>query len=157
MGAVHHHGVVRDVTHEQRWVERIGPAQVISFLIGVFFVVNGLIAVLRMGMNDLTGEHTEVLGLTMTPLLALLHIAFGLIALTGVGSDAVARSSMGFLGTVAIIAGIVAMVQPSEAMGWNDTNGIAYLIAGALGLLSMAFAHRIISRERVVADEDLVV
>lgn len=157
MGAVHHRGVVSDVTREHRWTERIGPAQVISFLIGVFFAVNGLIGVIRAGLNDLPGERTAVLGLSMTALLALIHVAFGLIALTGVGSDLVARSSMGFLGTLAIIAGIVALAEPVQAMGWTDTNGIVYLITGMLALVSMFFAHRIVREDRVVAGEDRVI
>lgn len=157
MGVVHHRGVVSDVTREQRWVERIGPAQIISFLIGVFFVVNGLIGVMRTGLDELPGEATQVLGLSMTALLALLHIAFGLIALTGVGSDAVARSSMGFIGTVLIIVGIVALVERAQAMGWREANGITYLIAGTLALISMAFAHRIVRSDRVVAESDRVV
>jgi len=156
MGAVHHHGVIADVTREERWIERIGIAQVLSFIIGVFFTVNGLIGLIRTGVNDLPGQQTEVLGLSMTAILAMIHIAFGLIALTGVSSDVVARSSMGFLGTVAIIAGIVALVEPVESMGWTNANGIAYLVTGALALISMASAHRIVTRDRVVTQDEIV-
>ena len=154
MGAVHHHGVIRDVTQEHRWVEHLGPPQVISFIIGVFFAVNGLIGLIRTGVNDLPGEPTEVLGLSMTAVLAMIHIAVGLIALTGISSDSVARSSMGFIGTVAIIGGIVALAERVPSMGWTDANAITYLVAGALALISMAFAHRTMTRDTIVAGED---
>jgi hypothetical protein len=152
MGAVHHHGVSTGVTrhHEERWVERIGPPQVIAFLVGVFFVVNGLIGAIRTGISELPGDTTQVLGLRMTTLLALTHIAFGLVAMLGMTSDLLARSTMGFLGTVAIIGGIVALAQPTETMAWNDTNAIVYLITGAVALVSMAFAHRTIRDQRVI-------
>lgn len=156
MGAVHHHGVIADVTRERRWVERIGIAQILSFIIGVFFTVNGLIGLIRTGVEDLSGQQTEVLGLSMTALLAMIHIAFGLIALTGISSDTVARSSMGFVGTVAIIAGIVALAEPLEAMGWTNANAIAYLVTGALALISMISAHQILTRDRVVVEDEIV-
>jgi hypothetical protein len=150
MAVVHHHDVETGVrvTEERTWSERFGATQIVAFLIGVFYVVNGVIGVIRTGLNDFTGEKAVVLGLGMTALLALIHIAYGLLALTGLGGDLFARSTMGFLGTVAIIGGIIALAQPTEAMGWSDTNGIVYLITGALALVSMMFAHRAVIEER---------
>lgn len=156
MTVTHHHGAVTDVTAERTWSERLGPAQVIAFLVGVFFIVNGLIGVIRTGIEEFPGPTTEVLGLSMTALLALLHIAYGLIALTGMGSNLVARSIMGLLGAVAIIGGIVALSEPVDAMGWSDTNAIVYLITGAVALISMLFAHYVVTHDRVIADRDVV-
>lgn len=89
----------------------------------------------RAGTSDLTGEAVSVGGLSMTALLAIIHLSLGVVALLGLPGSFAAKSSLGLVGTVLIIGGILAMIQPMEAMGWTDTNGVVYLISGLIGLI----------------------
>lgn len=133
-----HHGDDRQVEeHSTResWRDDVGPAQITAFVFGVLLTVTGIVGLVRAGTRDLTGEVVTVGGLHMTALLAIIHLSLGVLALLGLPGTFAAKSSLGLVGTVLIIGGILAMIQPMEAMGWTDANGIVYLIAGLIGLI----------------------
>jgi hypothetical protein len=144
---------VNEHSTEETWRDNIGPAQIVAFVFGVLLTVTGIVGMVRAGTSDLTGEAVTVGGLSMTALLAIIHLSLGVIALLGLPGTFAAKSSLGLVGTVLIIGGILALIQPMEAMGWDDTNGIAYLISGLIGLIvatiapaSQSFQRRVIHR-----------
>lgn len=131
-----------DRTVTESWRENIGPSQIVAFVFGIFFVVTGIIGIARAGMDDLTGESVSVAGMEMTGLLALIHVAIGAIALFGVPSIPAAKSSLAMLGTLLVIGGLLALIQPMDSMGWDETNGVLYLIGAVVGLATAMYAYR---------------
>ena len=116
--------------------EPFGVAQVVCIAMGIFFVAVGAIGLARSGLDSLTGSTTEVARLEMTPLLSLMHLVVGVIALGGGTSRSAARGVSMVVGPLLIAAGIVALVEPIEQLGWNETNGLAYLVAGGAAILA---------------------
>lgn len=130
----HDHGPV--VSEAATVREPFGVGQILALAIGVFFVVIGAVGLARAGTDTLTGSRAEVTGLSMTMLLALLHLAIGVVALVGAAGRYAARSSLMFIGPVLVAAGVIALIQRIDALGWNETNGIAYLICGGVAIVA---------------------
>jgi hypothetical protein len=135
------------VTETDTHREPFSVGQGISVAVGVFFVVIGAVGLARTGLDELTTPTAEVAGLGMTPILALLHIAVGLIALLGGASRAAARGTMLFVGPILLAAGIIALMERVESLGWDQTNGVAYLLVGVV-----ATAAAIATRAVVVSN-----
>lgn len=143
--AIHHdHIDTRDATgrtrHEDVHVdesvvrEPMGAGQAIAFVLGMAGVVIGAIGLIRTGTADLTGETTTVAGLSMTGALAISHIVLGLVVMIGSGARRASVSSLTLAGPVLIVAGIIAIAQDVDWLGWTSLNGVVYLIAGAIAL-----------------------
>jgi hypothetical protein len=113
---------------------RIG--QVLALAIGIFFVVIGAVGMARAGLDSLTSPQVEVAGVGMTPLLAMLHLFVGVIALGGAAGRAASRSVLMGFGPLMIAAGIVALIQVVAAFGWNSVNGVAYLVGGGTAIIA---------------------
>lgn len=135
---------------ESTWREQLGPAQVIAFVFGVLLTVVGIVGLVRAGTDNLTGQTVVVGGLSMTALLAIIHLSLGVISLLGLPGSYAAKSSLAVVGTILVIGGILALIQPMEAMGWTDTNGVVYLIAGLLGIIIATQTPTRTASERVV-------
>lgn len=134
--------------------EPYGASQIYAAAFGVFFIVLGAVGLARGGLDSMTAPRVELMGLSMTPMLALIHLALGIVAL----ASAVSRSSSRAVGTMfgagLIALGIIAIVQPVRELGWTDANGVAYLISGALGIaIAAATPALAVSERRVVLDE----
>ncbi|HEX9774312.1 MAG TPA: hypothetical protein VGB83_01855 [Actinomycetota bacterium] len=114
--------------------EPFSVGQGVAFATGIASLVLGAIGLIRAGTADLTGPTTEVAGLRMTGALALAHVVMGLLALLGAGLRSAAVGSLVFVGPAFIVAGIIALAENVEWLGWTDTNGIVYLLAGVLAL-----------------------
>ena len=134
--------VEEDVRREESVVmDPLSFAQVITFAIGVANVVFGAVALARLGLSDLTAETTEVAGLGMTGVLAVSHLVIGLLALMGAASRVIAISTMAIVGPVLIVGGIIALIERISWLGWNESNGVAYIIMGAVALASAALTR----------------
>lgn len=134
--------------------EPYGISQMFAAAFGVFFIVLGAVGLARGGMESMTSPHVRLMGMGMTPLLALIHLVLGIIAL----ASAVSRSSSRAVGTMfgagLIALGIIALIQPIEELGWTDANGVAYLISGVLGIAAAAATPALeVSERRVMVDE----
>jgi hypothetical protein len=114
--------------------EPIAVAQALAVATSVFFIVVGAIGLARTGTRSLTTNQTEVAGLGLTGLLALIHLGIGLLAAIGAATRTAARGMLFFLGPALIAMGIVAIAQPVRQLGWSDATGIAYLIIGAAAI-----------------------
>lgn len=111
-----------DVVAETATVrEPFGISQALAIAIGVFFIVTGAIGLARTGMENLTERSVEVAGLGMTGLLALIHIAIGLLAAVSAASRGASRSMLLFLGPALIAMGSIALAESERQLGWTDT------------------------------------
>lgn len=126
------HGTVTDESASIR--EPVGIAQAVTLVMGIFFVVIGVVGLARAGLDSLTSPDVEVANMGMTPLLALVHLVVGIIALAGTTTRGAARGVCMFLGPALIALGIVALIQPIRALGYDEINGIVYLIAGVVAI-----------------------
>lgn len=133
------------VSSERSWT----PAQIISLIIGLVFIVLGGVALLRTGVGiDLFEPTTTVAGLSYTPLLGMIEIAFGLLMLAAGafpgGSDGVV-----FLGVLALAFGLLLVIEPAafnESLSAGRAHGWLYVITGGVaaltGLLTPSLARR---------------
>ena len=134
----HDHGVthgVGEVASVSSVRTPFAIAQVLCLAIGIVYVVLGAVGLARTGFDSLTREAAGVGEFRSTGLLALLHLAIGLIVLVGAADRPAARSIGLGLGPVLIAAGIIALIQPVRALGWNDANGVLYIVTGAVLLI----------------------
>ncbi len=133
-----------EVTREPR-VEATpwSPAQIVGLIVGIGFTVLGVVALVR------TGFHTDhiytpkavVWHLSHSPLLALCEIGFGVLMILASVVPGGSRTLMGVLGAIALVFGILILVNASQSdfqnwFGVTHRNGWLYTITGAVVLLS---------------------
>jgi hypothetical protein len=121
------------------------PAQIISMIVGIGFIVLGIAAVAKTGSSHLYTPRMVVWHLGHTPLLAWIEIAFGVLAVIAAVAPGGIRWLMGLLGAAALAAGIVVLVNaaPYHIHQWFDathTNGWLYVAVGGALLLSAMLA-----------------
>ncbi|MCA1833731.1 MAG: hypothetical protein ABR548_09860 [Actinomycetota bacterium] len=135
--------------------EPFGIAQLMSMLAGIFFVVVGAVALARTGVHSLRSPTAEVFSMGMTPLLALIEIGVGVLFMIAAMGRMLARDLDVFLGSLMIAAGLIVLMQPDVLDSWlgmTQTNGIAYLVAGAASVLAAILTPRLmVSRRHVSA------
>ena len=125
------------VTQESASIrEPFGIAQALAVAIGIFFIVTGAVGLARTGTSSPAETRTEVAGMAMTGLLAIIHLGIGLLAALGAATRNASRGLLFFLGPALIAMGVIAMIQRVSALGWNDIIGVAYLIIGGAALVA---------------------
>ena len=129
--------------------EPFSVGQVIALAIGIGLVATGALGLSRAGTNDLTTDAVSVAEMGMTGLLAVIHLMLGAVTIAGVAGRSIARSVLMVLGPTMIFAGAVALVSPSDALGYNDTNGIVYLVSGAVALVGAIATPAVVVTERI--------
>jgi hypothetical protein len=123
----------RVVVDRKTW----SPAQIVAGGIGLFLTVTGAVAALRVGMDFNTTD--QVLGLTHTLLMALIHIVVGIIFLGAAGNALGGRATMTTLGLVLIAFGLVYGIEGESlatALGGDRRIGWIYTVIGAVSLLT---------------------
>lgn len=134
--------------------EPFGASQVFAVAFGVFYIVLGAVGLARGGVDSMTAPRVELMGLSMTPMLALIHLAMGIIALAAGASRSSSRGVSTFLGAALIALGVIALIQPIPELGWTAANGVAYLISGGLAIAIAALTPALqISERRVIVDD----
>ena|SRR5689334_7317076 len=143
--------VVRDDAYEERVDERPvatamrpwSPAQIISMIIGVGFVVLGIAAVARTGFNtdDVYNPRYLVWHLPHNPVLAVSEIAFGALLILAAVVPGGARWLMGLLGAIALVFGLLLLVDAAQndLNRWtaaDHSNGWLFTIVGAVLILT---------------------
>lgn len=113
-----------------------GIAQILCAALGVFFLVVGAIGLLRSGLGSLTEPSTTIMGMGATPLLSLIHVFIGIIALVSATSRSASRGAAMGVGASLIALGIIAIAEKVPELGWTNGNAAGYLIAGSLALAS---------------------
>ena len=117
------------------------PAQIVSLVIGVAFVIVGGIALARTGFNfnNLSGNKQDVLGMPHTAILALAELVVGLALVAAGAVPGAARGTMILFGIILVGVGVVAIAQPStfdNSLGANAGSGWFLVITGAVLLLA---------------------
>jgi hypothetical protein len=113
------------------------PAQLVSIILGIVFVVLGGIALARTGVdfNRLTSKHVEVAGSTQTQLMGFLELLYGALLLVAGSIPGAGRAGMSFLGIVALVFGIVVVAQPSSffhSLGVGSGYAVFLIVVGAV-------------------------
>lgn len=93
------------------------PAQLVSILIGIVFVVLGGIALARTGVDfkRLTSQDVDVAGSTQTQLMGFLELVYGALLLVVGSVPGAGRAGMSFLGILGLVFGIIVVAQPSPS------------------------------------------
>lgn len=126
------------------------PAQVVSGIIGLGFIVMGGVALIRVGFADLT-ETANVGWYAHTGILAIIEIVLGLIFLSAAARALEARSTLVSIGVLMIAFGLIAIIEPGgteEYLGDATTVGWTYLIIGVVAAVLGLTAPLIASRSR---------
>jgi len=148
----HIHGVHdhRAFISEERAAVRepFGVAQPFSLAIGIFLIVIGAVGLARAGVHHIDSPTVAVGPFMMTPLLAVVNLAIGLLGLIGATGRAAARGVCMFIGPLMIAGGIVALIQNVRMLGWNRADGAIYIILGAAALIAAFLTPMVTSFEQ---------
>ncbi len=125
------------------------PAQILSLVLGVAFVVLGGVALLRSGVDtNLFQPVVSVAGLAYTPLLGIIEVVFGLVLLVA-GAFPGASDAVVFLGVLALAFGLLLVIEPGAfqaSLAAGQAHGWFYVICGGLaaatGLLTPVVMRR---------------
>ena len=116
------------------------PIQLLPFLSGLALVVMGGVALARTGFDDgMTGIEVAAGWLHHTPVLALIHLVFGLALMIAGAVRAVDRGVLAFLGSVALVFGAIVFIEPDGMHGTlatHPSHGATYIVIGVLTLLA---------------------
>lgn len=121
---------------------RFDLLQVVAWLLGLWTIVTGVIALARAGFDDL-GVFTpvvEVAGAPLTPLLAGLLLLLGIVLLA-LATGEVDDRTLRIVGVICAIAGVVWLVEPAAFEPYLATrtdHGTRALIVGG-GLVVASF------------------
>ncbi len=120
------------------------PAQLIAAVVGVFYLVVGIVALARTGLSEsLTEPEAQVLGFTHTPLLAIIVLVFGLLMLTAAAGPWDALGTLVGMGLVALVFGIIFLIETAGfrgALGVEERHGWLYLVTGIVAVLAGSVA-----------------
>lgn len=149
-----HHDRHGTATESTSLREPFAISQLFAVAFGVFFIVLGAVGLARGGMDSMTSPRVELMGLSMTPLLALIHLVMGVLALAAGASRSASRAMSTFLGAALIALGVIALIQPIRELGWTGANGVAYLISGTLAIAVAAMTPMVeVTERRVLVDD----
>jgi hypothetical protein len=127
------------------------PAQLVAGAVGLFLVVVGAVALLRGGVETFTSPTSTVLGLTHTPLMAMISIVLGGTFLAAAASTLGVRSTLTFLGLVSLGFGLVVAIEPGATTAWFGGGrplGALYMVIGAASLIAGWTSPTITSHQR---------
>jgi hypothetical protein len=120
-------------TRERTWT--FAPGQLISFAVGLGFVVVGILALVRAELGgSLATPVVEVLGLSHTAWLGLAEIGLGVLLMVA-GTGAWGRPLSVLLGALMVVAGILVLAeidQLPEELGLERDFGWPLVALGAL-------------------------
>jgi hypothetical protein len=131
-----------DGTHEVRVREQahwISPGRVISFLAGLALAIVGVTAIVRGGIDgSLNVPLVDAFGMTQSALVGVIELVTGLV-LIGCSASEAARPVIGFVGVLAILAGVGAVaaspdIQANVGFAGNRT-GWFVAVCGVFALL----------------------
>lgn len=148
-----HQDVVTESTETR---DPLNVGKVAAFILGAINVVIGAVGLARAGFENPTGEAVSVGGMEMTALLAMIHLVVGALTLAGAVSAMSAKSSLATMGALLLIAGVIALIEPIESLGWNDTNGIVYIVLGGASLVAGMMTTERSFRKRSYVEESTI-
>lgn len=120
------------------------PAQIVGAIVGIGFLVLGIVAMTRTGFDTshLDTPHKLVWSLPHSPLLALSEIVFGALMIVASVVPGGIRTLMALLGVISLVFGILCLVgpTPSSMTRWfavsQYRSGWFFTIVGAVVVLA---------------------
>lgn len=132
------------------------PAQVVSFAVGSFFVVVGLLALLRAGVDgSLATPTVEVLTYRHTAWLGLAEIGAGALLVLA-SSGTWGRPLSVVVGAAIVVGGVLVLAEPGgipTELGTEQAYGWPVAVLGAL--VAVAAMALPVWRRRTLRDEEL--
>lgn len=149
---------VRTETYGRRsW----SPAQILSGILGLVFLVMGGVTIARTGFSDLTATADIVY--THSTLLGLIEVFLGLIFLSGASRPAGSSRTLIGTGAVMLAFGLIVAIEPDPFQTWlggGQSMGIAYAVVGAIavavGWSSLTTVTEVAATNDVVRRDDPV-
>ncbi len=143
------HITERQVVHVAPPLRLWTPAQIVALILGLIFVVLGGVALLRTGVgSDMFDPTTTVAGLSYTPLLGVIEVAFGLL-LMAVGAFPDGADAVVFLGVLALAFGLLVVIEPAafeSSIAAGRAHGWFYVITGAIAALTALVSPALMRR-----------
>jgi uncharacterized membrane protein HdeD (DUF308 family) len=117
------------------------PAQLVSIILGIVFVVLGGIVIARTGVdfNRVTSDHVSVAGSTQTQLMGYIELVYGALLLVIGSIPGAGRAGMSFLGILALVFGIIVVAQPSSfyhSLGIGSGYAVFLIVVGAVLMIT---------------------
>jgi hypothetical protein len=138
----------RDLVRERHW--DVAPGQIVSLVAGVGFIIMGVIAVARAGLDTpLDTPVVEVLGFSHTAWLGLVEIGAGLLLMLA-GLDPFARAGSAVLGVLLVIAGVLIQAIPDDLprqLALDQDMGTPLIVVGVIVALAALLLPAWTSRE----------
>lgn len=136
----------------------VAPAQVVAGVLGLVLVVAGLIGLaVDSTFETGSGLHgSRLLGLEVNGWHNVVHIASGLLLLSGVGSRNAARAVCRLFGVAYIVVTIAGIAGGNDAFGFIPINPADDVLHGALALVAL-WAAALSKDKRGILDRDRVV
>lgn len=134
------------------------PAQVVAGVLGLVLVVAGLIG-LAVDSTFETGSSVQgsrLLGLEVNGWHNVVHIASGLLLLSGVGSRKAARGVCRLFGVAYIVVTIAGIAGGNDAFGLIPINAADDVLHGVLAFVAL-WAAALSKDKRAILDRDRVV
>lgn len=126
------------------------PAQFVAGVIGLVLTVMGGVALARLlPTGSLTGETTTVLGVSHTPLMAIVTLGLGLLYLAEAGMPFDVQPGMIFLGVMVLAFGLIVVIEPGAfdgALGLGETGGWFYTVVGFISVVTGIISPTLVSR-----------
>jgi hypothetical protein len=134
------------------------PAQVIAVMAGLLLVVLGGVGLARAGtdFSRLALSHTQVAGMGISPLSALVELVVGVLILAGGAYPDGAKATSSVFGVLLLAFGLIVAIDPSpffRTWAYARPDGVFYAIVGAILLITAAVSPVFYSRrDRTVTE-----
>lgn len=125
---------------------RFSVGQAVCLIVGILYVVLGVVGLVRADMENMTRDTAAVGPFSMTGLLAFIALGLGVVFMASAAGPASARSAGIVLGTILIAAGIIALIQEIDALGWNPATGVLFLVTGIVALAAALITPPVVRR-----------
>jgi hypothetical protein len=141
-----------DRATERHWA--LDGSDIITLLVGLFYAVVGVLALIDLGFADFPSEATtDVMGLTHTQLWGIISIVLARVLLAGVGGYG--RSTTTFAGALLLVVGIVVVAANDKldaTLATNEAYGWASIVLGAIVLIAAIAIPSVATRSDRVID-----
>lgn len=137
----------------------VAPAQVVAGVLGAALVVAGLLG-LAVDASFETGagiDGDRLVGLEVNGWHNLVHLASGLLLLTGLGSNERARKVCTLFGLTYLVVTIVGLADGDDILGLLPVNAADNVLHAVLALVALWAAKRSKDRRDIVARDRVVV
>ncbi|HEX9761626.1 MAG TPA: hypothetical protein VGA97_00875 [Acidimicrobiia bacterium] len=129
--------------------------QAIAGILGLILVIVGGVVIARVGFDSLTGDTTEVLGISHTLLLGLIDLFVGVVFLGAASSMYEVRGTLITLGGLALAFGAVVAIEPEpfvDFLGDGGPVGVAYALVGLVSLIAGLTTPTFVRSESTISE-----